>query len=233
MSAVLEEFAGHAWYLVAVGIAGTVIFYSRFYVQWIASELKGRSVVPPIFWYQSVVGSFLLLIWAWIVQSPIGALSQSVNLVPYSRNLIHIWREQGTLSRRRRKVTHGLVAAVVLVALCVVVVVWWREYEQVQAGPAEDVRRTAFWLAVGLAGQALFAGRVLVQWIATERARKSVVPLAFWYMSIAASLLQIASFWQRGGGELLYAAGLFASLFVYARNLWLIHRGRDEAVVKG
>ena len=228
-----EDFQGHAWYWVALGVAGTLIFYSRFYVQWIASELKGRSVVPPAFWYQSAIGSFLLLIWAWIIQSPIGALSQSVNLVPYSRNLIHIWREQGHISRRREWLMQSFVAAVVMAAVVVVILVWWREYDQAQQGPAEEARRTAFWLAVGLTGQALFAGRVLVQWIATERARKSVMPLAFWYMSIAASLLQITSFWQRGGGELLYAAGLVASLFVYVRNLWLIHHGRTDAVVKG
>jgi len=230
---VLDDFQGHAWYWVVLGVSGMLIFYSRFYVQWIASEIKGRSWVPPIFWYQSAVGSFLLLIWAWIIQSPIGALSQSVNLVPYSRNLIHIWREQGHISRRREWLTQGFVGVVVMAALVVVAVVWWREYELVQAGPAEEARRTAFWLLIGLMGQALFAGRVLVQWIATEWAGKSVVPVAFWYMSIAASILQITSFWQRGGGELLYAAGLVASLLVYARNLWLIHQGRTEAVVKG
>jgi len=42
-----------------------------------------------------------------------------------------------------------------------------------------------FWIAIGFAGQALFSARFLIQWIASERARKSVVPKLFWYFSIA------------------------------------------------
>ena len=76
----------------AIGIAGGLIFYGRFYVQWIASERAGKSVMPIVFWYMSSVGSVLLMMFAFVSQSPVGALGQSFNLVVYSRNLIHIWR---------------------------------------------------------------------------------------------------------------------------------------------
>ena len=201
------------------GAAAWFIFYTRFYVQWLTSEAKGRSVVPPVFWYQSAVGSLMLLVWAWHVQSPLGALSQSVNLIPYSRNLIHIWREKGRLTPLLNAGTHVLVAIAVVAAAVVVFVTWGRAVRTESA-------RDWMWLAVGVVGQALFALRVLVQWVITERRRKSVVPPVFWHISIVAASLQIVTFVARGGGEWLYALGLLATTVIYARNIRLIHRER-------
>ena len=48
---------------------------------------------------------------------------------------------------------------------------------------------TGLWVAFGLIGQALFSGRFLVQWIASERARRSVVPSAFWFFSVAGGVV--------------------------------------------
>src|SRR5690554_46700 len=75
---------------IAFSILAGVIFYSRFYLQWIVSEIKRESIVPPFFWYQSIVGSLMLMVWSIYDQSPLGALSQSLNVVPYSRNVVHI-----------------------------------------------------------------------------------------------------------------------------------------------
>ena len=48
------------------------------------------------------------------------------------------------------------------------------------------------WMGIGFVGQAIFGTRFLVQWIATERKRRSVVPLAFWYLSLAGSVLLLS-----------------------------------------
>ena len=81
------------------------------------------------------------------------------------------------------------------------------------------------WGAFGLTFQALFMARFLVQWIASERSGKSVIPVAFWYLSIIGS-----------GGVLIYGIGkadpviilgqMFGSI-VYIRNLMLIYRKRS------
>ena len=84
----------------ALGWAGAVIFFSRFYVQWIYSEIKKRSAMPVAFWYMSTAGSLMLFAFAVLSSSPLGALGHCFNLVVYARNLIHIWREKGRLSRR-------------------------------------------------------------------------------------------------------------------------------------
>ena len=218
---------GTFWML--LGIVGGLIFYGRFYVQWIASEMKGRSVMPVIFWYMSSAGSLMLLAFAVVTQSPVGALGQSLNTGIYSRNLIHIWRERGRLTPTLYWVVHISVALILVVAIGLVGLTWLREYRITQDAPRDHVIQTWFWLGVGLAGQALFAGRFIVQWVATEMQRKSVIPKAFWHLSTAAALLQMACFFQRQ--EWVFAIGMLATVFIYVRNLYLIRKGNEENTV--
>jgi lipid-A-disaccharide synthase-like uncharacterized protein len=82
------------------------------------------------------------------------------------------------------------------------------------------------WLSIGLLGQALFSARFLVQWIASERRRRSVVPLAFWYFSVGGGLTLLAyAIYRR---DPVFILGQGAGLFVYARNLWLIYRASER-----
>lgn len=76
------------------------------------------------------------------------------------------------------------------------------------------------WVAFGLAGQLMFTGRFLVQWIASERARKSVVPVLFWYFSVAGGLILLAYALYRR--DPVFILGQSMGLFIYLRNLWLI-----------
>ncbi len=84
------------------------------------------------------------------------------------------------------------------------------------------------WLAVGFLGQALFSARFLVQWIASERRRKSVVPIEFWYFSIGGGLTLLAYAVHRL--DPVFILGQAAGLFVYARNLYFIHRRPERPV---
>ena len=78
------------------------------------------------------------------------------------------------------------------------------------------------WLAVGLTGQVFFSMRFLVQWIASERRKESVVPVSFWLFSIGGgvTLLLYAVYRQ----DPVFILGQGAGLFVYLRNLCLIRR---------
>ena len=80
----------------------------------------------------------------------------------------------------------------------------------------------ALWLAIGFAGQLLFTSRFLVQWIASERARRSVVPIAFWWLSLAGGATLLAYAIQRH--DPVFAVGQGAGLVIYLRNLALIGR---------
>jgi lipid-A-disaccharide synthase-like uncharacterized protein len=78
------------------------------------------------------------------------------------------------------------------------------------------------WLAIGLLGQALFSARFIVQWIASERRRESVIPRQFWYFSLAGGLtLLLYAMYRR---DPVFILGQGAGLFVYARNLYFIHK---------
>jgi lipid-A-disaccharide synthase-like uncharacterized protein len=80
------------------------------------------------------------------------------------------------------------------------------------------------WLILGFAGQALFASRFIVQWFRSEMEGRSVVPLAFWYLSIAGGLVSFVYAVHIGSAP--FALGQGSGLLVYLRNLWLIHRER-------
>ncbi len=78
------------------------------------------------------------------------------------------------------------------------------------------------WLGVGLLGQGLFSARFLVQWIASERRRQSVVPVQFWYFSLAGGLTLLAYAVYRL--DPVFIIGQLTGLFVYLRNLYFIRR---------
>jgi lipid-A-disaccharide synthase-like uncharacterized protein len=79
----------------------------------------------------------------------------------------------------------------------------------------------------GLFGQLLFTGRFLVQWIASERARRSVVPVAFWYFSIAGGVVLLAYAIYRA--DPVFILGQTLGVVIYSRNLWLIRHQHDQA----
>jgi lipid-A-disaccharide synthase-like uncharacterized protein len=85
------------------------------------------------------------------------------------------------------------------------------------------------WIAIGLTGQAAFFSRFLVQWIASERAKRSVVPISFWYLSLLGSLVLLIYSIHRK--EPIIALGYAPNAFVYLRNLALLRRGTAHSGV--
>ena len=91
---------------------------------------------------------------------------------------------------------------------------------------AKEPWRLNFWIIIGFVGQALFGGRFLVQWIASEKQKKSVIPIYFWFFSI-------------GGGAILliyaisildpvFIIGQATGLFIYTRNLMLLAKEKKR-----
>ena len=87
--------------------------------------------------------------------------------------------------------------------------------------------RLDFWAGVGFAGQMLFSARFIVQWIASERRRESVIPVAFWYLSLAGGAVCLV--YSIAIGSLPFMLGQAGGLAVYARNLHLIRRPKNPA----
>ena len=82
------------------------------------------------------------------------------------------------------------------------------------------------WVVIGFAGQAMFFMRFFVQWIASERLRRSVIPEAFWYFSVLGGAVLLAyAIYRR---DPVFIAGQGAGLVIYGRNLYFIWREKRQ-----
>jgi lipid-A-disaccharide synthase-like uncharacterized protein len=88
------------------------------------------------------------------------------------------------------------------------------------------VMKLDWWAYVGIIAQAIFAGRFIVQWIASERAGRSVVPFSFWVLSIGGGLLLLVYALYRKDPVFILGQGL--GVFIYIRNVFLVLRERRE-----
>ncbi len=79
-----------------------------------------------------------------------------------------------------------------------------------------------WWVVFGLGGQLLFTARFLVQWVASERAGRSTIPLAFWYFSLSGGIVLFTYAVYRA--DPVFILGQSLGVFIYSRNLYLIHR---------
>ncbi len=90
-----------------------------------------------------------------------------------------------------------------------------------------------FWVAFGFLGQALFASRMAIQWITSERKRESVIPVAFWWLSLAGGATLLVYAIQRA--DPVFIMGQAFGFIVYVRNIYLIYwggpRSDDDAAV--
>lgn len=97
-NAILEKWAemteGGFSYWTIIGILGALMFFSRFYVQWIVSERKKESIIPESFWYLSIFGSLFLLAYSIHKAEPIFALMYLPNCFIYTRNLFLIHKKK-------------------------------------------------------------------------------------------------------------------------------------------
>lgn len=83
------------------------------------------------------------------------------------------------------------------------------------------------WLAIGFLGQALFSARFIVQWLQSERLKKSVIPQAFWYFSVGGGVTLLAYAIHRR--DPVFILGQAAGLFVYFRNLQFVWRDKKAS----
>ena len=84
-----------------------------------------------------------------------------------------------------------------------------------------ETRAELTWVLVGLGGQVLFMMRFVIQWIVSENAKRSTIPVSFWWLSIGGAAILLAYAIYRA--DPVFILGQSLGFFIYARNLWLIH----------
>ena len=83
------------------------------------------------------------------------------------------------------------------------------------------------WLVVGFLGQAMFTMRFAIQWLASEKVGRSVIPVAFWYFSLGGGLILLTYAIYRE--DPVFILGQGTGVFIYLRNLFLIRRENAAA----
>ncbi len=90
----------------AFGIVAQLLFTARFVIQWLASEKAGKSVMPLAFWFFSMAGGLMTLVYGFVRREPVIIIGQSFGLVVYIRNLMLIFGErQRRLASRKTDIT--------------------------------------------------------------------------------------------------------------------------------
>ena len=84
-----------------------------------------------------------------------------------------------------------------------------------------------FWLILGFIGQAMFTMRFIVQWIASEKKKESVIPISFWYLSLAGGLIVL--FYAIHRMDPVFILAYLPGNFIYLRNLYFVYKKKKVA----
>ena len=82
--------------------------------------------------------------------------------------------------------------------------------------------KETLWIIIGFVGQGLFTMRFVIQWISSEKNKKSVIPIAFWYFSLAGGIVLFSYALYRK--DPVFILGQSFGVFVYTRNLYFIYK---------
>jgi len=202
---------------IGVGLVGQVLFTARTLLQWFASEKAKRTVVPDAYWWLSLTGSALLLVYAGSTRDLVFVAGAAVSIGIYARNLV--------LSRPRERTgaaprTLVIAAGIIATVFATVAVAKVRNDAPTGATPV--------WLAVGIVGQVLWTGRFAVQWWISEHHGSSVLPPAFWVLGTAGSLLMLTYAVVRR--DLVFTLAFAFAPIPNIRNLLLERRWRAKEV---
>ncbi|TCK60367.1 lipid-A-disaccharide synthase N-terminal domain-containing protein [Seleniivibrio woodruffii] len=199
--------------LIVFGFAGQVLFFMRFILQWLYAEKYKKSAVPMSFWYFSLAGGFMLLTYAILVKDPVFILGQSTGAIIYMRNISLLMKERGTRPR-----SFGFWMVIILLIYFGMVAA--AAYFFPETARKDKVHYTGFIFAVGMVAQGMFFLRFLVQWLVSEKAKKSVFPVMFWWFSLAGSVLLLI--YSVMVHDAVFIAGQSVGILIYVRNLYFI-----------
>ena len=199
-----------------IGLLAQLLFSSRIVLQWVQSERAKRVLVPTLFWQISLVSSFLMIVYGMLRHDPVILGAQLISYGIYIRNLqlLGSWRKLPQVFR---------VGAYVVPVLALGWFGVGTPHFSLRAMLHSPI--PGGWLVLGAIGQSVFLLRFVYQWLYSERKGESVLPLGFWVVSLAGSVLILAYALLRNDVVLLL--GNAFGTVVYARNIVLMRRERQ------
>lgn len=202
-----------SYWVFALGFASQALFGARILVQWWLAEKRKENVSPGLFWAISLAASSLFLIYGILRSDVVIIVGQLTGYFIYIRNLQlkHDWN----------KASRPLQFVIVAFPVCSIVwILTTGQAAQFNYTFAEQ-NNTLFWF--GLTGQLLLNFRFLYQLYYSEKHKESVLPVGFWWMSLAGSISIIAYGIYRHDPVLLAAQGI--AVIPYTRNIVLSKTG--------
>ncbi len=208
------------YFIYALGFFAQILFFTRTIAQWFKSEQAGEVISPVIYWQLSLVGSILMLTYGILRNDFAIVLGQFIVYSIYIRNLQlkNAWKKMHWTAR-----TLSLIIPLIFLGW----LFWGDSHNFNSIIKNEDV--TLFLMVWGSAGQVIFTFRFVYQWIYSENRKNSVLPLGFWIISTAGSLMIFTYAIYRLDPVLFAAHSL--GLFVYIRNI-LLHLGKGSLFSK-
>jgi lipid-A-disaccharide synthase-like uncharacterized protein len=194
--------------ILLLGFTGQAMFGARTIAQWIQSEREGRVVSPTIFWVLSTIGSLLFLTYGMIRSDIVIIIGQSISFYIYVRNL----------QLKGAWLVLPFPARALLLCGPPIIVLSFPLLTDFTFQGLMLATSPGFFLVIGMVGQLLLNLRYFYQWYYSEKAGASILPLGFWVISAAASVLVVTYAVERWDPVLLVAQA--GGLVAYLRNIY-------------
>jgi lipid-A-disaccharide synthase-like uncharacterized protein len=198
-----------------VGWVGNAAYFTRFFLQWVATERAGRPVTPRSFWWLSLGGAVLLLAYSMNRDAEVMLAGYAITSAIYVRNLwISHTHGKGARLGPVRAALVGLAAAALLILI---------EAQHVQEQNGESLALTLF----GAVSMAVWTSRFVLQWWFAEQRGAAEFHTSFWWVSLAGNLLLLV--YACLLGDAVFIGSLMPGPVVQVRNLVVARRARNLA----
>ena len=205
-------------FIIALGFTAQALFFLRTIAQWFKSEQEGEVISPNIFWQISLLASILMLTYGILRKDFAILIGQTLVYSIYIRNL------------QLKKAWNQMYVVLRIMAILIPIAYWiWLIHSGNFNSILNNKEVTLFWMFWGTLAQIVFVSRFFYQWLYSENKKESVLPLGFWIISTAGSLM-IFSYSIARLDVVLFAAHSMG-LFVYIRNV-LLHFGKGSLFSK-
>jgi lipid-A-disaccharide synthase-like uncharacterized protein len=201
------------WLIYTIGFIAQILFSSRLVIQWITSEKQRKVITPTLFWTLSLIASFLLFIYGYLRDDFAIMLGQTLTYFIYIRNLQlqNEWQKFPKLLRW------------FLLLAPTIIVIYYFNNNRIDVELLFKNETIPIWLlSLGIISQVVFTLRFVYQWLYSEKQKKSVLPLGFWLLSLAGSLL-ILTYAIFREDPVLFIGHILGTI-IYIRNLILLHK---------
>lgn len=220
--------------LYPLGFVAQIAFGGRLFLQWISSEIKGKSYVSPGFWRLTILANLVLLLHSLIqVQYHVCIATTCITIIS--------WRNLNLMQPHHRQARFSTVLLLLITIIMTVTfafvaqsyfsegedIVWLRIPSSIWHNPRQQIH--TFWHVIGIIGVSLFALRFWVQWWFAELKKVSYLGYSFWWCSVIGDILSLLYFARIA--DVVNILGPVFGLIPHLRNLILLYKEQQQTTI--